>query len=196
MVDKRSSQVQSKDPMHQNTFRHENGKHENSSHSTKSSQSVNVSIVNDKEGKSEEDTKVLHTSHKTHSSVLLAAAPIWSDSTERDINMDKVCVNFCGYDELLLIPSVGQITADRIWELRKQGDITPEMLVTIPHIRMDVVHQFIDYTTLCDVKFVDHVEDDLEDFVPSFRGRSKMNMVKRRRQKFLICRQLLKKVSP
>ncbi|CAG2199404.1 unnamed protein product [Mytilus edulis] len=83
---------------------------------------------------------------------------------ERDINMDKVCVNFCGYDELLLIPSVGQITADRIWELRKQGDITPEMLVTIPHIRMDVVHQFIDYTTLCDVKFVDHVEDDLEDF--------------------------------
>ncbi|VDI78143.1 Hypothetical predicted protein, partial [Mytilus galloprovincialis] len=78
--------------------------------------------------------------------------------------MDKVCVNFCGYDELLLIPSVGQITADRIWELRKQGDITPEMLVTIPHIRMDVVHQFIDYTTLCDFKFVDHVEDDLEDF--------------------------------
>ncbi|VDI04228.1 Hypothetical predicted protein [Mytilus galloprovincialis] len=56
------------------------------------------------------------------------------------------------------------ITADRIWELRKQGDITPEMLVTIPHIRMDVVHQFIDYTTLGDFKFVDHVEDDLEDF--------------------------------
>ncbi|XP_063442104.1 uncharacterized protein LOC134722415 [Mytilus trossulus] len=89
MVDKRSSQVQSKDPMHQNTFRHENGKHENSSHSTKSSQSVNVSIVNDKEGKSEEDTKVLHTSHKTHSIVLLktAVAPVWSDSTGIDANI-------------------------------------------------------------------------------------------------------------
>ncbi|VDI34907.1 Hypothetical predicted protein [Mytilus galloprovincialis] len=103
----------------------------------------------------------LHIRILTESKAILT---VITAAEERDINMDKVCVNFCGYDELLLIPSVGQITADRIWELRKQGDITPEMLVTIPHIRMDVVHQFIDYTTLCDFKFVDHVEDDLEDF--------------------------------
>ncbi|CAC5372909.1 unnamed protein product [Mytilus coruscus] len=67
------------------------------------------------------------------------------------VNMGKVCIHFCGYHDLLSIPSVGQTTADRIWDLRKQGDITPENLVTIPCIRMDIIHEYIVYTALISV---------------------------------------------
>lgn len=77
--------------------------------------------------------------------------------------MDKVCINFCGFDELLTIPSVGRATAYRIWELRKQGDITPEILSTIPYVRMPVLLEHVDFSTLSDVEFQE-VEDDLEEF--------------------------------
>ncbi|CAC5424756.1 unnamed protein product [Mytilus coruscus] len=84
------------------------------------------------------------------------------------VNMEKVCINFCGYDDLLSVPFVGQTTADRIWDLRKQGDIIPENLVTIPSIHMDIIHELIDYTPLSGYKFVDQIEDNLEDNLEDF----------------------------
>ncbi|CAG2256091.1 unnamed protein product [Mytilus edulis] len=80
MVDNGSKYVQSGTYMNQIANRTENDEHEHE-HFTQSSQSLNVNIMNDKERKTEEDTKVLHTSHKTNSTVLLktAVAPVWSD---------------------------------------------------------------------------------------------------------------------
>lgn len=46
--------------------------------------------------------------------------------------VEKVFINFCSYDELLSIPTVGETTADRIWELRKRAEITEEMLASVP----------------------------------------------------------------
>lgn len=80
MVDNRSNYVQSGTYTNQIANRTENAEHEHE-HFTESSQSLNVNIVNDKERKTEDDTKVLHTSHKEHSTVLLktAVATVWSD---------------------------------------------------------------------------------------------------------------------
>ena len=77
----------------------------------------------------------------------------------------KVYINFCAYDELLTLPSVGELTADRIWDLRKRGDITPDILATVPHIRMHQIHEYIDYTPMCDFNFSEEEDlDDLDDF--------------------------------
>ena len=50
------------------------------------------------------------------------------------------------------------------------GTITPELLATIPYIKMEVVNQYIDYTSLDEFVFEDQDEldyeeqDDLGDF--------------------------------
>ncbi|VDI09073.1 Hypothetical predicted protein, partial [Mytilus galloprovincialis] len=79
MVDEKSTYIQNRASIDQKANRIENDEHEHE-HYNESSQLVNVSIVNDKEGKTENDRKVLHTSHKAHSTVLLktAVAPVWS----------------------------------------------------------------------------------------------------------------------
>lgn len=41
---------------------------------------------------------------------------------------------------------MGQTTADRLWDFKKQDYITPENLVTIPRIRMNIVHELLDFT--------------------------------------------------
>ena len=80
-----------------------------------------------------------------------------------EIDLQKVFINFCSYDELLSLPSVGEATADRIWDLRKRGDITEESLAQVPHIRMHEISQYIDYTTLDHYMFYDSLQDEFED---------------------------------
>lgn len=58
--------------------------------------------------------------------------------------VEKVYINFSSYDDLLSIPMVGETTADRIWELRKRGEITEEMLASVPHIRMKQIQNYVD----------------------------------------------------
>lgn len=69
------------------------------------------------------------------------------------MDRENVYINFCSFDELLLIPTVGETTADRIFELRKEGDIIPEILATVPHIRMHKILGYIDVCTLDDYMF-------------------------------------------
>lgn len=45
--------------------------------------------------------------------------------------------------------------ADRIWELRKEDDITPEILTTILHIRMHTILGYMDVCILDDYMFWD-----------------------------------------
>jgi DNA uptake protein ComE-like DNA-binding protein len=35
-------------------------------------------------------------------------------------DQEKVHINFCSFDELLAIPTVGETTADRIWDFKKR----------------------------------------------------------------------------
>jgi len=76
----------------------------------------------------------------------------------------------CSYDEMLQIPTIGRAIAIRMWELRRVRTITPELLATIPYIKMEVVNQYIDYTSLDEFEFEDQDEldyeeqDDLGDF--------------------------------
>jgi hypothetical protein len=58
---------------------------------------------------------------------------------------------------------VGEATADRIWDLRKRGDITEESLAKVPHIRMHEICEYIDYTTLDQYMFYDGIQDEFED---------------------------------
>jgi hypothetical protein len=82
----------------------------------------------------------------------------------------KVQINICSYDEMLQIPTIGRAIAIRMWELRRVRTITPELLATIPYIKMEVVNQYIDYTSLDEFAFEDQDEldyeeqDDLGDF--------------------------------
>ena len=50
--------------------------------------------------------------------------------------MVKLKINTCAYQDLRLLPGIGQIIADRIWELRKLGNITPEEFVQIPRLKV------------------------------------------------------------
>lgn len=58
---------------------------------------------------------------------------------------------------------MGEIIADRIWELRKEDDITPEILTTIPHIRMHKILGYMDVCILDDYMFWDKLDGDLEE---------------------------------
>lgn len=89
----------------------------------------------------------------------MAASETGMDHMDRE----KVYINFCSFDELLSIPTMGETTADRIWELRKEGDVTPEILATIPHIRMHKILGYVDFCTLDDYMFWDKLDEDLED---------------------------------
>lgn len=86
-----------------------------------------------------------------------------SETVMDHMDKEKVYINFCSFDELLSIPTVGETTANRIWELRKEGDITPEILATIPHIRMHKILGYVDFCTLDDYMFWDKLDEDLED---------------------------------
>ena len=61
---------------------------------------------------------------------------------------DKLPINLCSYEDLLGLPYVGKAIADKIWAVRKNNDITPEILAAIPHVRMNQIHHLIDYTTV------------------------------------------------
>lgn len=73
-----------------------------------------------------------------------------SESFMDHMDMDKVYIHLCSFDELLSIPTVSETTADRVWEFIKKGDITPEILATVPHIRMHKILGYIDFCTLDD----------------------------------------------
>lgn len=79
------------------------------------------------------------------------------------MSINKVQINICSYDEMLQIPTIGRVIAIRIWELRKVRSITPELLATIPYIKMEVVNQYIDYTSLDEFEFEDQDELDYEE---------------------------------
>ena len=82
----------------------------------------------------------------------------------------KIPINICRYDEMLQIPTTGRAIAIRIWELRRVRTITPKLLATISYSKMEVVNQYIDYTSLNEFEFEDQDEldyeeqDELEDF--------------------------------
>lgn len=85
-----------------------------------------------------------------------------SETVMDHVDREKVYINFCSFDELLSIPNVGETTADRIRELRKECDITPEIFDPIPHIRMHKVLGYVDFCTLDDYMFWDKLDEDLE----------------------------------
>jgi hypothetical protein len=60
---------------------------------------------------------------------------------------DKLYINVCSFDDLFGLPSVGKATAYTIWELRKSTEITPEILATISHLKMEKVLPLIDFST-------------------------------------------------
>jgi DNA uptake protein ComE-like DNA-binding protein len=46
--------------------------------------------------------------------------------------MFKVNINTCAYQNLRALPGIGQVIADRIWELRKEGHIDENILPLFP----------------------------------------------------------------
>ena len=46
--------------------------------------------------------------------------------------MFKVNINTCAYQNLSALSGIGQVIADRIWELRKEGHIDENMLSLFP----------------------------------------------------------------
>jgi predicted DNA-binding helix-hairpin-helix protein len=59
---------------------------------------------------------------------------------------DKLHINVCSFDDLLGLSSVGKATAYKIWELRKSTEITPEVLATISHLKMEKALPLIDFS--------------------------------------------------
>ena len=49
--------------------------------------------------------------------------------------MFKVNINTCAYQDLRALPGIGQVIADRIWELRKEGHIDENIFATIPRLK-------------------------------------------------------------
>jgi hypothetical protein len=103
----------------------------------------------------------------------------------------KVQINICSYDEMLQIPTIGRAIAIRIWELRRVRMITPELLATIPYIKMEVANQYIDYTSLNEFEFEEQdnefedqdeldyeQQDDLVDFDDKMTQASESDKVK------------------
>jgi hypothetical protein len=60
---------------------------------------------------------------------------------------DKLHINVCSFDDLLGLSSVGKATAYKIWELRKSTEITPEVLATISHLKMEKALPLIHFFT-------------------------------------------------
>ena len=67
---------------------------------------------------------------------------------------DKLHINVCSFDDLLGLPSVGKAAAYKIWELRKSTEITPEILATISHLKMEKVVPLIDFSTSQEIQKV------------------------------------------
>ena len=79
---------------------------------------------------------------------------------------DKLHINVCSFDDLLGLPSVGKATAYKIWELRKSTEITPEILATISHLKMEKVLPLIDFSTSQEIAeswYLDKSEDESEE---------------------------------
>ena len=85
---------------------------------------------------------------------------------------NKVQINLCSYNELLQIPSIGKATAMRIYEIRRITPITPELLASLPYIKMDVLNEYVDYTRPEEVEFRDH-----EEYEWSEKGESESEVV-------------------
>jgi predicted DNA-binding helix-hairpin-helix protein len=79
---------------------------------------------------------------------------------------DKLHINVCSFYDLLGLPSVGKATAYKIWELRKSTEITPEILATISHLKMEKVLPLIDFSTSQEIAeswYLDKSEDESEE---------------------------------
>ena len=79
---------------------------------------------------------------------------------------DKLHIHVCSFDDLLGLPSVGKATAYKIWELRKSTEITPEILATISHFKMENVLPLIDFSTSQEIAeswYLDKSEDESEE---------------------------------
>ena len=79
---------------------------------------------------------------------------------------DKLHINVCSFDDLLGLPSVGKATAYKIWELRKSTEITPEILATISHLKLEKVLPLIDFSTSQEIAeswYLDKSEDESEE---------------------------------
>jgi predicted DNA-binding helix-hairpin-helix protein len=63
---------------------------------------------------------------------------------------------------MLQIPTIGRKIAIRILEMRRVRTITPELLATIPYIKMEVLNQYIDYTSLNEFEFEEQ-DNEFED---------------------------------
>lgn len=79
------------------------------------------------------------------------------------MDKEKVYINFCSFDELLLILIVGEMIVNCIWELRKEGDVILEIFVMILYIRMYKILGYVDFCILDDYMFWDKLDEDLED---------------------------------
>ena len=74
----------------------------------------------------------------------------------------KVQINICSYVEMLQIPIIRRAVAIIIREIRRVRTITLELLATIHYIKMEVVNQYIDNTSLNEFEFEEH-DNELED---------------------------------
>lgn len=81
-------------------------------------------------------------------------------------NAFKININTCGYEDLKVLPGVGQVIAVRIWELRKQGPIDLETFTGIPKLR--VTPDLLEYVDLLPSLCINHsyakpTSDGMED---------------------------------
>ena len=74
----------------------------------------------------------------------------------------KVQINICSYVEMLQIPIIRRAIAIIIREIRRVRTITLELLATIHYIKMEVVNQYINNTSLNEFEFEEH-DNELED---------------------------------
>lgn len=84
----------------------------------------------------------------------------------------KLNINTCGYEDLRVLPGVGLVIADRIWELRKQGPIDLETFASIPKLRITPeLIACIDFLpSLCiDHSYAKPTSDGMEEYFTEFQ---------------------------
>lgn len=87
-------------------------------------------------------------------------------------NAFKININTCGYEDLRVLPGVGQVIADRIWELRKQGPIDLETFAGIPKLRItpDLLECIDFLPSLCiDHSYAKPTSDGMEEYFTEFQ---------------------------
>ena len=68
--------------------------------------------------------------------------------------MLKVNINTCAYQDLRALPGIGQVIADRIWELRKEDHIDENIFAIIP--RLSLTRKLLNCIEFGESSVIDH----------------------------------------